>query len=165
MINLLKATNFSLFLSYYFCISFVFIFIFAFSFGIPKVCIFPIILYSEMLAPLSAITTHVLDTSRGFPAKGLAVSLHTYDCNQDKWMLVKHSVTNEDGRCMDLVSHDIFQPGEYKLSFQTALYFEALNMKSFFPHVEVVFTIRDTDSHIHIPLLLNPFSYTTYRGT
>ena len=118
-----------------------------------------------MISPLSAITTHVLDTSRGFAAKGLAVSLHIYDSLQDKWILIKHSVTNEEGRCLDLLSQENFKQGEYKLTFQTALYFESLKVKSFFPYIEVVFIARETDLHFHIPLLLNPFSYTTYRGT
>ena len=118
-----------------------------------------------MMSPLSGITTHVLDTSRGVAAKGLAVSLHIHDCLQDRWNLVKHSVTNEEGRCMDLICQEQFNPGEYKLTFQTSLYFDSLKIKSFFPYVEVIFIVRDTDAHFHVPLILNPFSYTTYRGT
>ena len=117
------------------------------------------------MSSTSAITTHVLDTSRGVAAQGLAISLYSRDPIQDSWELVKHSVTNEDGRCVDLLNHKQFKLGGYKLIFQTSLYFEAFKEASFFPCVEIFFNVKDTDSHFHIPLLLSPFSYTTYRGT
>ncbi|KAI6652822.1 5-hydroxyisourate hydrolase [Oopsacas minuta] len=117
------------------------------------------------MSSTSAITTHVLDTSRGIAAQGLAISLYYHDTIQDKWNLIKHSVTNKDGRCLDLLQMEQFQAGNYKLTFQTSLYFEEFKEKSFFPFVEVIFVVNDPNSHFHVPLLLSPYSYTTYRGT
>ena len=117
------------------------------------------------MSSTSAITTHVLDTSRGIAAKGLAISLYSHDSVQESWELVKHSVTNEDGRCLDLLSQAQLQLGKYKLVFHTSLYFEAFKEECFFPFIEIIFSVKDAITHFHIPLLLSPFSYTTYRGT
>ena len=117
------------------------------------------------MSSTSAITTHVLDTSRGIAANGLTISLYSRDSVQDNWELVNHGVTNEDGRCLDLLNQKPFKSGQYKLIFHTSIYFEVFKESSFFPFVEICFVVKDTNSHFHIPLLLSPFSYTTYRGT
>ena len=112
---------------------------------------------------MSQITTHILDTSAGLPAQGVAVSLFQ---QQDKdWTAIASGQTNKDGRIPDLLSPEEKLPtGIYKLRFDTQTYFDRNEISSFYPFVEVVFHISD-QQHYHVPLLLNPFGYSTYRGT
>lgn len=112
---------------------------------------------------MSHITTHILDTSTGKPAEGVAITL--YRQQQDEWAPVGNGVTNADGRIADLLAQGIVLPkGQYKMRFEVAAYFERLDRKAFYPFVEIVFII-DSNEHYHIPLLLNPYGYTTYRGS
>ena len=112
---------------------------------------------------MSQITTHVLDTARGVPAQGITIKLHQ-NINQD-WQEIGVGVTNNDGRVNDLIIDDTrLSPGSYKLTFELAAYFKAHGMKVFYPEATIVFQVSD-DSHYHIPLLLNPFGYSTYRGS
>ncbi|RXN09316.1 5-hydroxyisourate hydrolase-like protein [Labeo rohita] len=73
--------------------------------------------------------------------------------------------TNEDGRCPGLITSDAFTPGMYKIRFETGQYWESLGQSSFYPYVEVVFTISNADQSFHVPLLVSRFSYSTYRGS
>ena len=111
---------------------------------------------------MSAITTHVLDISRGQPAAGVPVSLEAE--TSDGWKLVGAGTTDENGRISDLVSAEV-SAGVHRLIFDTAKYFAAHNVRGFYPQVVVVFTIRDPGQHHHVPLLLSPFGYSTYRGS
>ncbi len=112
---------------------------------------------------MSQITSHILDTTRGKPADGVAVAL--FQQQAENWRQVSLSSTNEDGRVTDLVQPDgMLEPGIYKLKFETKAYFDKTGILSFFPYIEITFTITGTE-HYHIPLLLNPFGYTTYRGS
>ena len=114
---------------------------------------------------MSAITTHVLDTSQGHPARGVPVRLEMQEMD-GSWHALGTGATDADGRLRDLLPDDFnLQPGLYRLSFDTAAYFEAQSLKSFYPHVVVVFLVDDTQQHYHVPLLLNPFGYSTYRGS
>lgn len=113
---------------------------------------------------MSAITTHVLDTSRGRPAAGVPVKLETRDGGT--WRHIGHGVTGNDGRLRTLMPSEApLVSGVYRLVFDTDDYFRAANQTAFYPRVIVEFTIVDGQQHYHLPLLLNPFGYTTYRGT
>ena len=112
---------------------------------------------------MSQITTHVLDTSKGIPAKGIAISLEGF--NNGDWTELTKGITDDDGRISDLLAQDtLLEPGNYRMVFQTGDYFTAEGIDGFYPTVTIVFTTEDT-SHYHIPLLLNPFGYSTYRGS
>jgi 5-hydroxyisourate hydrolase len=111
---------------------------------------------------MTAITTHVLDTAAGLPATGVAVVL---DMRADAgWQRLGEGVTDDDGRVRDL-GPDTVAAGEYRLTFATGAYFTATGTPSFFPEVTVTFVIDDPTRHHHVPLLLSPFAFSTYRGS
>jgi 5-hydroxyisourate hydrolase len=111
------------------------------------------------------ITTHVLDTARGKPAAGVPVVLeHAVGANE--WRSVGQGQTDADGRLRTLVpSGTTLQPGRYRLLFETHRYFDAQGTRAFYPHVIVVFETAPNETHYHVPLLLSPFGYSTYRGS
>ncbi len=112
---------------------------------------------------MSPITTHILDTSLGRPASGVPVTLEQK--LNGNWKIVSEGETDNDGRIKNLVSEEVkITPGIYKLVFDTKSYFEKQKVKAFYPSVNIEFEITD-DSHYHVPLLLNPFGYSTYRGS
>jgi 5-hydroxyisourate hydrolase len=108
---------------------------------------------------MSPITTHVLDTARGLPAAGVAVTLE----RGPDWTEVGSGRTGEDGRIAGLGSPQA--PGPYRLRFETGPYFEASGTAAFFPEVTVQFAVERPEEHHHVPLLLSPFGYSTYRGS
>jgi len=108
------------------------------------------------------ITTHVLDTSRGVPAPGLSVRLDFRRSNE--WVTVGHVKTDENGRVTSFSSATVV-PGTYRLTFDTAAYHKAVGVAPFFPEVAVTFDVDSESAHYHVPLLLSPFGYSTYRGT
>jgi len=114
---------------------------------------------------MSPITTHVLDISLGRPAAGVGVALSVQ--GQDgNWKLLGRGVTDSDGRARDLLSSDaVLLPATYRLTFETSPYFRSRNLTTFFPHVEITFAVADAKQHYHVPLLLSPFGYSTYRGS
>ena len=113
---------------------------------------------------MSAITTHILDTSIGKPASDVPVKLEFLVGNS--WTEIGGGTTNTDGRVKDLITDSTkFKAGQYRISFAVSDYFTVQEVDSFYPYVEIVFVVRDTDSHYHVPLLLNPFGYSTYRGS
>ncbi len=112
---------------------------------------------------MSQITTHVLDTSIGKPAKGIQITLEEKSGNE--WKLLGSGITNEDGRIADLLAKDVkLRFGIYRMVFEVKPYFEKQNVISFYPKVLVEFEVSE-DRHYHVPLLLNPFGYSTYRGS
>ena len=114
---------------------------------------------------MSAITTHVLDTSKGIPARGVPVMLELLSADGE-WLPLGKGTTDADGRLRDLLPED--EPlsiGTYRLTFDTETYFRAQNVEGFYPEVFVVFSILDTEQHYHVPLLLCPYGYSTYRGS
>jgi 5-hydroxyisourate hydrolase len=114
---------------------------------------------------MSKITTHILDVSRGSPARGVPVFLE-FETSIFTWQMIGKGVTDEDGRLRNLLASDFsLQPGNYKIRFNTGAYFSAHNIQGFYPEVSIVFTIRDAAQHYHVPLLLSPFGYSTYRGS
>jgi 5-hydroxyisourate hydrolase len=109
------------------------------------------------------ISTHVLDTARGRPAAGLAVTLSRRGTN-GVWSVLGNAVTDDDGRVRDLVAGPV-EAGDYKLEFATGAYFNSAGTGWFYPEVSVVFIVREPAAIHHVPLLLSPFGYSTYRGT
>ena len=112
---------------------------------------------------MSQLTTHILDTTRGMPAKMVTVILLKQVGEDD--IEIARGITNKDGRVEALLPAGEFLPyGTYKLRFDTKSYFEVMGVVSFYPRVEIIFEIT-TNEHYHVPLLLNPFGYSTYRGS
>jgi 5-hydroxyisourate hydrolase len=114
---------------------------------------------------MSAITTHILDVSTGVPARGVAVRLERQTPNGD-WEIIGTGATDDDGRLRDLLdSGAVLQAGNYRLTFETGAYFSEQKIEGFYPQAAVTFTVRDAAQHYHVPLLLSPFGYSTYRGS
>ena len=108
------------------------------------------------------ITTHVLDTSLGRPAAGVPVRLE----RASDARVIGEGRTDGDGRLRTLVGEGMeLTPGAYRLVFDTGAYFKARGTSGFFPEVVIVFDVRDPAQHHHVPLLLSPFGYSTYRGS
>lgn len=124
---------------------------------------------------MSQITTHILDTALGKPAANVPVAFsHALVAEPgdvaDDWLLISAAKTNSDGRIADLLDADtILAAGIYRLRFDTKSYFKDLQQKAFFPYADVVFVVEEATEgnapHYHIPLLLSPYSYSTYRGS
>ena len=110
-----------------------------------------------------SVSTHVLDTALGRPATGIPVTL-SHRGNDRRWSVVGRGVTDVEGRVREL-SEGGLAAGVYRLDFDTAQYFERQGTPAFYPEVSVVFTAPDYGTHIHVPLLLSPFGYATYKGT
>ena len=111
------------------------------------------------------ITTHILDVSIGKPAAGVAVSL-SHQKSDGAWEKISQRLTDADGRIRDLVSASV-DPGVYRLSFEVLPYFQGRGSECFYPVIEVVFGVGagKGEGHYHVPLLLSPFGYSTYRGS
>jgi 5-hydroxyisourate hydrolase len=108
---------------------------------------------------MGTLSTHVLDTSVGRPAEGIAVTLETVAGER-----IGEGVTDGDGR-VGSIGPTRLNPGDYVLRFASGPHFEAAGVDGFYPEVVVVFTIADGEQHYHVPVLLNPFGYSTYRGS
>ena len=114
---------------------------------------------------MSPITTHVLDLSSGRPASGVAVLL-SIRADDNRWDDLARGVTDADGRVRDLMPEGTpLATGTYRLQFETYDYFLASGVKAFHPSVVVHFLVDDPSTHFHVPLLLSPFGYSTYRGS
>ena len=114
---------------------------------------------------MSPITTHVLDTARGRPAGGVQVQLESGD-GAGGFVLLGRGATDADGRCQTLLpDQHRLAPGVYRLRFDTGAWFAAQGLEAFFPSVEIVFELKTVERHYHVPLLLSPFGYSTYRGS
>jgi len=113
---------------------------------------------------MSQITTHVLDTSLGLPAQGIGIEL--FEQSNDGWRSLAKGMTNQDGRVSHLLADDLkLNAGTYRMHFGTSNYLKQHFEKAFYPYVDVVFELAGDGSHYHIPLLLSPFAYSTYRGS
>lgn len=117
-----------------------------------------------MARDMSRISTHILDLARGRPAAGIAVQL-AFDDGAGNWRTLHAMHTDAEGRCAHSPENSELSPGVYRLRFEIAGYFAQQNLESLYPFVEVTFRIRGGESNFHIPLLLSPAGYTTYRGT
>jgi 5-hydroxyisourate hydrolase len=113
---------------------------------------------------MSGITTHVLDTARGRPAAGVPVTLESK--GEAGWTFVGRGATDADGRLRDLAPADfVLGEGDYRLTFDVGAYLSAGGAGGFYTEVVVSFVVRDAAAHYHVPLLLSPYGYTTYRGS
>lgn len=112
---------------------------------------------------MSQLTTHILDTSKGRPAEDVIIIL--YRIELDEWTEISRGRTNSDGRMPGLLPDGLLlEKGTYKLHFETGEYFDRQKTKTFYPYVEIFFEV-DSSERYHVPLLLNPFGYSTYRGS
>lgn len=117
---------------------------------------------------MGRLTTHVLDTSSGTPAQQMTLRLYEY--NAGRRTLIKELQTNQDGRCdAPLLEGETFKAATYELEFDVGAYFYAQNQKLakplFLDQVPIRFSIADSAAHYHVPLLVSPWSYSTYRGS
>lgn len=110
----------------------------------------------------SHVTTHILDTAAGKPAPGVAVSL--WGSGDGGWTRIGDGTTDDDGRVGSLGPEQL-EPGTYRIDFATGEYFAASGTQTFFPAVSLTFALTDAGQHYHVPLLLSPFAYSTYRGS
>lgn len=114
---------------------------------------------------MSAVTSHVLDVSRGKPASGVPVTLEIREANEN-WKVLGAAATDADGRVKNLLPDNCqLALGTYRIHFDVSSYFRSQKIESFYPEASVVFIVRDRTQHYHVPLLLSPHGYTTYRGS
>jgi 5-hydroxyisourate hydrolase len=114
---------------------------------------------------MKRISTHVLDLIHGKPAAAVPVRLEKQN-DSGTWQLLASAHTDQDGRCPQLSPQDdAFSAGVYRLTFETGTYFAQQKIATLYPVVEVTFRAQEGESHFHIPLLLSPNGYTTYRGS
>ncbi len=116
----------------------------------------------------SPITTHVLDTARGKPAAGVPITVAVQERSDTavSYRALGQGATDDDGRLRTLLpAATALQPGIYRLTFDTATYFQKLGITGFYPEVMVTFELTAPGEHYHVPLLLSPFGFSTYRGS
>jgi 5-hydroxyisourate hydrolase len=114
---------------------------------------------------MNRISTHVLDTSLGRPASGVPARLERLE-SSGAWLELAFGRTDEDGRCAQLLPPDnSLKPGQHRITFDTGSYYAGQGVSGLYPVVEIIFEVRAGESQFHIPLLLSPNSYTTYRGS
>ena len=114
---------------------------------------------------MGTITTHILDVSRGRPAPGVVVRLERV-VDQGASLPVGEGGTDDDGRLRTLIGQGAtLERGVYRLTFEVGPYFSSLGVEAFYPSVQVTFEVRDAGQHYHVPLLVSPFGYSTYRGS
>ncbi len=116
---------------------------------------------------MSTLSTHVLDTARGRPAAGVPIRLYAEDQTaKGGERLLAEGLTDADGRVREfLAKGSALSPGRYRMHFDTGAYFAKHGQAGFYPYVDVVFTIEPGEAHYHVPLLLSPYGYSTYRGS
>lgn len=114
---------------------------------------------------MTRISTHVLDINRGKPAQHVPVRLQR-QLESGEWTLVASSHTDVEGRCAQLLPQNTsLEPGIYKLAFDVASYQTDNHIETLYPVIEITFRVAEGESHFHLPLLLSPHGYTTYRGS
>lgn len=113
---------------------------------------------------MSSISTHVLDTSRGKPAAGVRIDLAVQ--RAESLVVAGGGITDADGRVKSLLATGAsLEAATYRLTFHVADYFESRGVRAFYPLIPIVFQVADPAEHHHVPLLLNPWGYSTYRGS
>ena len=113
---------------------------------------------------MSPITTHILDTARGCPAQGVHIRLCQLN-SEGGYSLLAEGVTDADGRIRDLLAPGSLEAATYRMLFSTGPYFEAQGIDPFYPEAQITFAVHHPEQHYHIPLLLSPYGYSTYRGS
>jgi 5-hydroxyisourate hydrolase len=114
------------------------------------------------MSTVSHVTTHVLDAARGQPAQGVAVRLER--AGNSGYEQVAEGTTDADGRVKNL-GPERLEPGTYRLTFDTGTYFDQQDQDAFYPEVVLAFRLQNPEQHYHVPVLLSPFAYSTYRGS
>src|SRR5262249_24441121 len=119
----------------------------------------------KMAGNMKRISTHILDTSRGKPAANVPVRLERRDISGN-WVQLTSGKSDQDGRCTQLLpdGSDLVE-GDHRLTFETRAYYASQGIQGLYPVVEITLQVRNGESHFHIPLLLSPNGYTTYRGS
>jgi 5-hydroxyisourate hydrolase len=112
---------------------------------------------------MSAITTHVLDTSRGRPAAGFRIGLQIK--SGENWKTLGAGLTDANGRCAGLLGDSPLESGTYRLLFHAGEYYRELHLETFYSEISIVFEVAHPETHYHVPLLISPFGYSTYRGS
>ena len=112
---------------------------------------------------MSTITTHVLDTSRGRSADGIRIELQRK--SGENWKTVGEGRTDANGRCNNLMGDGQPEAGTYRLVFHAGAYYQTLHTETFYSEIPVIFEVREPNAHYHVPLLISPFGYSTYRGS
>ncbi len=111
------------------------------------------------------ISTHILDVAQGRPARDVSVMLE-FEHDGAGWQNIGQARTDADGRVSTLLPADFeFKAGTYRIIFATGAYFAGQAVATFYPSVTVTFAVRDAEQHYHVPLLISPFGYSTYRGS
>jgi 5-hydroxyisourate hydrolase len=114
---------------------------------------------------MNRVSTHILDTTRGKPANGVLVRLERR-ASGGEWVVLGSSSTDGEGRCPQLLPEgEALRAGLYRLAFDTESYYFVQKTEGFYPVVEITFQVKEGESHVHVPLLLSPHGYTTYRGS
>ena len=109
------------------------------------------------------LSSHILDVSKGLPAAGVSIKLEQYQDKTRTWSFVEEKRTDKNGRIGDFLETNKANIGIYKLTYYTNDYFKLDKIESFYPFIEVVFQMKDSN-HYHVPITLSPFGYSTYRG-
>ncbi|MFO0619356.1 MAG: hydroxyisourate hydrolase [Polyangiaceae bacterium] len=117
----------------------------------------------EPAGRINGITTHVLDTACGKPAAGVPVRLELRQ--GEGWVELGRGETDADGRLRTLLDGRVLEAGVHRITFDTGAYFRGLDVQGFYPEAAIVFEVRDATEHHHVPLLLQPYGYATYRGS
>lgn len=107
------------------------------------------------------ITTHILNLDTGKPAKGVSVTLHRLDTHEE----IGSATTDDDGRILQWNSTFALEPGNYLLKFAVGQWYEQQSLGNFYPEIQLVFKVVNAQEHYHLPLLLNAYGYSTYRGS
>ena len=119
---------------------------------------------SLTLAAGNPLSVHVLNLENGLPSPGVNVTLEKHVAKD--WQPLAQGVTNEQGRIGELFpAKQAFEAGEYRVVFKTGEYFKKAGHETFFPEIPVIFEVKNVDQHYHIPLLLSPYGFSTYRGS
>jgi len=113
---------------------------------------------------VSGLSTHVLDTTTGRPGADVPVTLARREPDA-RWTEVSRARTDDDGRVGDVLGGVALEAGVYRMRFETGRWMDTREREGFYPHVDVVFRVDDPAGHYHVPLLLSPYGYTTYRGS
>lgn len=113
---------------------------------------------------MSGLSIHVLDTTTGRPGADVPVALARREPD-GRWAEVSLARTDDDGRVGDMLGGAPLEAGVYRMRFETGRWMDARDREGFYPHVDVVFRVDDPAGHYHVPLLLSPYGYTTYRGS
>ncbi|WJF89380.1 hydroxyisourate hydrolase [Paraburkholderia bonniea] len=109
------------------------------------------------------LSVHILSLQTGTPVSGVTVTLEQKE--GDKWQELNHAETNAQGRVTELFPADkTFKTGDYRVVFKTGAYYQSIKQDTFFPEIPVPFRVQNAGQHYHIPLLLSPYGYSTYRG-